>query len=314
MKIPSAFAGGIFISEANLNSRRSAKQCKSRVRCSAVKKRKQRSYFLFKQAKKQSTISPREPILTKYHFYDIFSLMKNRFDIAYGSMEQDFQARVIKNAMVIDPFANVEVFADLTPIHMAVIQNRLGSAGVLLAIGEPSQEDAIDYGHHIQLGFAGKESTDKQQETLASLAEVDIEEGESLPKELVETSMAVLPSLWFSDIAFMPDGLRFRNGNRHSQYVSALDHITSEVRDLHTQAHRETNARIRSYLSETYGLDMSQVPKPELDDQRRQRELDEINPEYSRMLAKAQELQLNSFDLTNSQFVIAVAKAHLAIQ
>lgn len=238
--------------------------------------------------------------------------MKNRFGIPDGLIEEDPLALVMKNAMVIDPFANVEVFADLNPIHMAAIQNKLGGAGVLLAISEYSLGNARSYGHEVELAHKAKEPTSEQQEALAALAETEVEEGEPLPKDLAETSMAVLPSLWFSDVAFMPDGLRFRNGNRHEHYVSALDYIASSVRDRHTQAHREANARIRSYLSENHGVDMSQVPKPELDDQRRQRELDEMDPKYSGMLAKAQELRLSSFDLASPQFVIAVAKAHLA--
>lgn len=176
--------------------------------------------------------------------------MKNRFDIPYGLIEEDHRAIVMKNTMVIDPFANVEVFADLNPIHMAVIQDRLGHAGVLLAISKHSEGEAKSYGHEVKLAHKAKESTSEQQEVLAALAETEIEEGESLPKDLTEASAAVLPSLWFSDVAFMPDGLRFRNGNRHDNYISALDYVTSSVRDAHTRAHREANAQVRSYLSE----------------------------------------------------------------
>lgn len=237
--------------------------------------------------------------------------MKNRFNIPYGSIIQDDRERVIKNAMVIDPFANVEVFTDLTPVHMAVIQDRLGSAGVLLAISEPSQDDARKHGHAVELAFTPTEATSEQQEVLSALANTEIEEGEPLSKDLSETSVAVLPSLWFSDVAFVPDGLRFRNGNRHGHYIAALKYITQTISDAHTQAHRKFNARLRGHLSEEHGIDMSEVPKPELDDQRRQRELDEIDPEYSRMIARAQELQLYSFDLPSPQFVIEVAKAHL---
>ncbi len=110
----------------------------------------------------------------------------------------------------------------------------------------------------------------------------------------------------------MPNGLRFRNGNRHSQCTSALKYITQTVCDAHTQAHREFNVHLRSHLLEQHGIDMSEIPEPELNDQRRQRELDEIDSEYNRMLAKAQELQLYSHDLASPQFAVAVAKAHLA--
>jgi len=229
----------------------------------------------------------------------------------YGSLTRDNQERVLYNAMVTDVQANVLHFGDLTPVHMAVIQSRLGECGVLLAISESSQQEAVEDQHRIDLNFSSPVMiTDEQQEVLNALRKKDLMEVEALPEELIVASREVLPALWYADVAFTDEGLCFREGTHRLQYGAALTYISETVRGTHTQAHREFNVEVRSHLQTAYEIDMAEIPKPELGEQRRQQELDKIDPEFSRMLAKAQELQLYSRDLPTSQFVIAAAKSH----
>ncbi len=244
---------------------------------------------------------------------------RGAFGIPFGSMTDDIEARVIKNAMVIDVLGNVAAFADLQPTHMAAIQNEAGNSyGVLLAVSETGQLDAMQAGHRIELEFSPdirpKVATPAQADILSELANRDVEDDEPLPEDIFHASLDLLPSLWYSNVAFTAGGLLFREGylgeGFHRQYSSAVDYIRQTIRDTHTQAHREHNARIRSHLSDR-GIDMSQVPKPELDDQRRQSELDEIDPEYSQMFAKAQELQLFSSILSSVQFAVSVVKCYV---
>lgn len=242
----------------------------------------------------------------------LFLHMRNRFEIPFGGIIDDYQERVIKNAMVIDPFANVEVFADVSPIHLAVMHDRLGDAGVLLAISESSQDSAMKAGHTVKFSYTYEEPSQAQVDILTTLASCDLENGELLDKDIKEASLALVPGLWFSDIAILADGLRFRNGNFHSMYTNSVEYISDTIRDAHTEAHGEFNAAIRTHLKDNHGVDMSQIPKPVLDDQRRQRELVTIDPKFSKMLARIQELQLYSYDLQSSIFVVSAAKAYMA--
>lgn len=233
-------------------------------------------------------------------------MQQNRFEIPYGTIVDNFEERTIKNAMVIDILGNVAVFADLNPIHMAVIQDRLCDDGVLLAVSECQQGKSRDDGNTIKLNFSPnpRQVSPEAQDVLNELASSDLDANK--PK-LFKKSKHLLPALWYSEIAFVDTGLYFREGDYHNRYTRTLDYVSQTLHDHHTQAHREFNARVRSHLSDQ-GFDMAQVPKPELDDQRRQRELDTINPDFMRMLALAQTMQIA--DLPSSQFAIAVAKAY----
>jgi hypothetical protein len=245
-------------------------------------------------------------------------LMKASFEIPYGSINDNYHERVIKNAMVIDLLGNVAVFADLTPVSMVAIQTKIDDYGLLMSISETGQSDSIDDGHRVELTFSpdihSKTATTEQTDILSALANLEIEDEEPIPTKLVTESFHAVPSLWYSEVAFTPSGLAYNAGPGwafHEKYNYSLDYISNTIRDLQIQAHREFNASIRSHLSNK-GYDMKQVPKPELDDDRKQQQLDEQDPKYSAILTKAQELQLFSTDLSKSKFAIRAAKDYIA--
>ncbi len=239
--------------------------------------------------------------------------MKNSFEIAFGSITNDVHERVIKNALVIDVLGNVAVFVDLQPVNMTIIQNKLGGYGALLAISELQQRQATQDGHSFGFEFSSshrKVITPEQKAVLSDLAAHDINDDKPLANKLVKRSRHILPVLWYPEVAFTTDGLSFREGQYHSHFINAINYVGQTISDLHTETHREFNAKIRGHLS-AKGFDMRHVPMVELDDQTRQRQLDEINPEYSRLFANAQELQLHCTDLSSQQFAITVSKAYL---
>jgi len=237
-----------------------------------------------------------------------YSVLKNRFGIPYGEIVEDLQERTMKNAMVIDILGNVAVFADLHPISIAAIQDKVGDDKVLLAISEYQQGRAQDDGNRVNLEFSPnaylRTIGTEAQDILGKLASLELDDNKS---KLFKRSRHLLPALWYSEIAFVPTGLYFREGDYHRRYAETRDYVVQTLHDRHTQFHREFNAKIRSHLSDQ-GYDLSQMPKPELDDERRQRELESISPELTRLFALAQTMQIA--DLPSSQFAITVAKAY----
>lgn len=242
--------------------------------------------------------------------------MQKRFGISYGSRlpHEEYSQLVIKNGMVIDHLGNVATFTDLHPVSLAAIQSEAEDFGVLLAIGEHEQDMACRDSRRIPLQYHDKAdflntASPGQTEALAALAAIETNSTEPLDDELVKVSKDLLPAIWYSEIAIVKTGLLFRDGRRHDEYRRATDYVLGRVREVHEQAHREWNVGIRSHLVDM-GMDMREVPKPELDDQRRAEELTTIDPEYYAMLTRADTMQLA--DLSTEKFAVTVAKAVIA--
>ena len=242
-------------------------------------------------------------------------MRRNEFDIPFGNELNNYQERVMKNAHVIDVLGNVAVFADVGPVHLAAIHRQLGKYGALLCMSEQAHYDSSQNGHEISLEYSPdmhpKVLSNEQEEVLRKLAETEPGNDGLIDLDLKEVSRRLLPALWYPDIAIVPSGLYFREGLFRSIFQGALEYITETIRDTHTQAHREWNARIRSHLSDL-GYDMRQIPQPQLDEQRRQQELEKVDAAYAGLLAHSQTLQLA--DLASPEFAVAVAKAVTAIR
>ncbi len=235
--------------------------------------------------------------------------MKNEFNIPFGLIIEDYHERVMKSAHIIDALGNVAVFGDVSPIHLAAVQEKIDRYGVLLVVSEQGQSNINREGQRIHLEYSPdidpKVPTPEQCDAFRELSSTDKDSPETeIGQRRIAASRRILPLIYHADIAIVPSGLYFNQGSFHESYTRARDYIAQAVRDLQTQGHREFNAKLRSHMN-NLGYSMKNVPKPELGEERRQQDLERVYPEFARLLSRAGILQLADFDTPHFAATVA---------
>lgn len=217
--------------------------------------------------------------------------------LRYGQTKAP-EERVIKNGWPADVFGRALCFSDLGILEVASIERHVEPYGAVLVLTE---EEAGSLGFGYTESFE-REATAGQRETLKRVADT---EGDSLPDRLLRRAESELPALFLASMAVVKGAVYFRENGYGSRYESVLDYWSHTMRAAEDQAHRDFNAGIRSHLDDI-GFDLSEVPRPQLDDQRREEMRDDIAPEINELYAHAQ--MLSRPELPTAQFVIQTAR------